>query len=119
MRIELVRRPERSTAMAVLSPVIAVALTLVLGAIVFAASGVNPLRGLYVYFIDPLTHAWSLQELVVKAIPIVIIAGGLIYQLCVLLVSLGRGGDQLLGQPIKDKPKTGPTPILPPSNKAM
>lgn len=63
--------------MALLSPVVAVALTLVFGAIVFAASGIDPLRGLYVYFIDPLTHAWSLQELVVKAIPIVIIAVGL------------------------------------------
>jgi hypothetical protein len=63
-------------------------------------------------------HDYVLRDWL-HAIPIVIIAGALIYQLCVLLVSLGRGGDQLLGQPIKDKPKTGPTPILPPSNKAM
>jgi ABC-type uncharacterized transport system permease subunit len=77
MRIELVRRPERSQAMAYLSPLLAVALTVVAGAIVFAASGIDPLRGLFVYFIDPLTHAWSLEELVVKATPIIIIAVGL------------------------------------------
>jgi general nucleoside transport system permease protein len=77
MRIELLRRPERSQMMAVLSPLLAVALTVVVGGIIFAASGIDPLRGLYVYFVDPLTHTWSLQELAVKAIPIVIIAVGL------------------------------------------
>ena len=77
MRIELIRRPERSTAWTLLSPVVAVGLTLVAGAVIFAASGIDPLRGLYVYFIDPLTHAWTLQELIVKAVPIIIIAVGL------------------------------------------
>ena len=77
MRIELIRRPERSALMSVLSPVIAIVLTIIAGAIIFAASGIDPLRGLYVFFVEPLTKAWSLQELVVKAIPIVIIAVGL------------------------------------------
>ena len=77
MRIELIRRPERSGAWGLLSPLLAVALTLVVGAIIFAASGVDPLTGLYVYFIDPLAHDWSRAELVVKAIPIVVIAVGL------------------------------------------
>ncbi len=74
MRIELIRRPERSRAMAWLSPVIAVGLTLVAGAIVFAASGIDPLQDLYVYFLEPLTLPFTLYELVVKAIPIVIVA---------------------------------------------
>ena len=77
MRIELIRRPERSTAWALLSPVVAVGLTVIAGAIIFAASGVDPIRGLYVYFVEPLTQDWSRAELVVKAIPIVIIAVGL------------------------------------------
>jgi len=77
MRIELVRRPERSAAMSWLSPVIAVVLTLIAGAIVFAASGIDPLEGLYVYFLEPLTLPFTLSELVVKAIPIVIVAVGL------------------------------------------
>jgi simple sugar transport system permease protein len=77
MRIELIRRPERSTAWALLSPVLAVALTVIVGAIIFAASGVAPWRGIYVYFIDPLTQDWSRAELMVKATPIVIIAVGL------------------------------------------
>jgi ABC-type uncharacterized transport system permease subunit len=77
MRIELIRRPERSTAMAFLSPLLAVGLTLVTGFAIFAATGVDPVRGLYVYFVEPLTTEWALQELVVKAIPIVLIAVGL------------------------------------------
>jgi simple sugar transport system permease protein len=77
VHIELIRRPERSTAWALLSPLLAVALTVIVGAVVFAISGIDPLRGLYVYFVEPLTKAWSLQELVVKAIPIIIIAVGL------------------------------------------
>jgi len=77
LRIELIRRPERSKAMAWLSPVIAVGLTLVAGAIIFAVSGIDPLEGLYVYFLEPLTLPFTLYELVVKAIPIVIVAVGL------------------------------------------
>jgi simple sugar transport system permease protein len=77
LRIELIRRPERSKAMAWLSPVIAVVLTLIAGAVIFAASGIEPLQGLYVYFLEPLTLPFTLTELVVKAIPIVIVAVGL------------------------------------------
>lgn len=77
MRIELIRRPEHSLVMSFLSPVLAVGLTLVVGFIIFAAIGIDPFVGLYVFFIEPLTQAWSLQELAVKAIPIVLIAVGL------------------------------------------
>ncbi len=97
MRIELIRRPERSKAMVWLSPVIAVALTLVVGALIFAASGIDPLRGLYVYFLEPLTLPFTLYELVVKAIPIVIIAVGL--ALCYLsnVWNIGAEGQLTVG----------------------
>ena len=74
MRLELVRRPQPSRAMALLSPLIAVALTVVTTAIVFTLYGVDPLRGLYIYFIAPLTEGWSREELVVKATPLILIA---------------------------------------------
>jgi general nucleoside transport system permease protein len=77
MRLELVPRPERSGRMALLSPVIAITLTLVLGAGMFAALGVDPLRALYVYFVEPLTQSWSLVELLVKASPLILIGVGL------------------------------------------
>jgi simple sugar transport system permease protein len=97
LRIALIRRPERSRVMALLSPVIAVGLTVVAGAIIFAASGIDPVRGLYVYFIEPLTKAWSLQELVVKAIPIVTIAVGLALAYRANVWNIGAEGQLVAG----------------------
>jgi general nucleoside transport system permease protein len=77
MRLVLEKRPERSLVMAYASPVIAIALTVVIGGIIFALRGLDPLEALYVYFIEPVTSAWSLQELVVKASPLVLIGAGL------------------------------------------
>ncbi|ADZ70677.1 ABC transporter permease [Polymorphum gilvum] len=77
MRLELVKRAEHSALMAGLSPVVAVMLTMFAGGILFAAAGHDPLLALYKFFIEPLTDTWSLQELVVKATPLVLIACGL------------------------------------------
>ncbi|MEC9344096.1 MAG: ABC transporter permease [Pseudomonadota bacterium] len=77
MRIELVKRPQHSTFFGVMSPFIAFGLTLVAGAILFAAIGKSPLTGLYLYFIEPLTQLWSVHELAVKAGPLILIAVGL------------------------------------------
>ena len=77
MRIELRQRSEDSRVMVWLSPLLALALTLAFGSILFAALGYDPLRALYVYFIKPLTEAWSLEEIVVKATPLALIGVGL------------------------------------------
>jgi simple sugar transport system permease protein len=75
MRLE--RRPERSGTMAIASPFIAFALTVVTAAIIFALRGNDPLTALYVYFIEPLTALWSVEQLLVKASPLVLIGAGL------------------------------------------
>ncbi len=77
MRLELEKRREQSRLMAVLSPILALGLTLISGAIMFAILGLDPIDALYVYFIEPLSQGWSLQELVVKATPLVLIGAGL------------------------------------------
>ena len=77
MRLVLEKRTEHSTLMAVLSPVLAIGLTVFVGAIVFAALGLDPLAALYVYFIEPVTSLWSIEELIVKAAPLVLIGVGL------------------------------------------
>src|SRR3712207_3974012 len=97
MRLELVPRPERSGRMALLSPVIAVALTLVLGAGMFAALGVNPARALTVYFVEPLTQSWSLVELVVKASPLILIGVGLAVCFRANVWNIGAEGQFTLG----------------------
>lgn len=77
MRIELVKRPEMSRTMMLVSPLIAVGLTVVVAAAVFALQGHNPLSGLYYFFLDPLTSLWGVEQLIIKATPLVIIALGL------------------------------------------
>src|SRR5713101_5816989 len=97
MRLVLERRAERSTAAAIASPLIAIALTLMTMAILFAALGKNPITALLVYFVEPLTDSYSLVELAVKATPLVMIAVGL--SLCYLanIWNIGAEGQFLIG----------------------
>jgi simple sugar transport system permease protein len=77
MRIELVKRPQHSALFSAVSPLIALALTVVAGAAIFTALGKPPGAALYVYFIEPLTQVWQLHELAIKAGPLIMIAVGL------------------------------------------
>jgi simple sugar transport system permease protein len=97
MRLVLERRAERSTEAAIASPLIAIALTLFTMTLLFALLGKNPIAALWVYFIDPLTDAYSLQEIAVKATPLVMIALGL--SLCYLanVWNIGAEGQFLIG----------------------
>src|SRR5882762_4565663 len=97
MRLVLERRAERSTAAAIASPLIAIALTLATMAILFAALGKNPLTALSAYFVEPLTDSYSLVEIAVKATPLVMIAVGL--SLCYLanVWNIGAEGQFLVG----------------------
>ncbi|KAB8332315.1 hypothetical protein SD80_019600 [Scytonema tolypothrichoides VB-61278] len=69
MRLELVKRPEVSRVMMVGSPLIAVGLTVLVAAAVFAAQGHNPLNGVYLFFLEPLTSLWGVEQLILKATP--------------------------------------------------
>ncbi|MBL0372956.1 ABC transporter permease [Rhizobium sp. KVB221] len=77
MRIELEKRANASRFYAFVSPFIALLLTLICGAILFAALGKDPLQALYLFFIDPLREEWSLHELAIKAGPLILIGAGL------------------------------------------
>ncbi|MDP3896444.1 MAG: ABC transporter permease [Mesorhizobium sp.] len=97
MRIELVKRPQHSKLFSVLSPFIALALTLVAGAIMFALLGKNPFQALFFYFVDPLRELWSLHELAIKAAPLILIAVGL--SICYLSNNwnIGAEGQFIIG----------------------
>ena len=97
MRLELVRRPEPSKAMTLLSPLIAIALTVVTGFVIFRVYGVDPFEALYIFFIEPLTFAWSLEDLVVKATPIVLIAIGLSFCFLSNVWNIGAEGQLIAG----------------------
>ena len=93
----LERRAERSMTAALASPLIAIVLTLATMAALFALLGKNPLQVLLVYFVEPMMDAYSLQEIVVKATPLVLIAVGL--SLCYIanVWNIGAEGQFLIG----------------------
>ena len=83
MRLELIKRPQHSRLFSALSPLIALALTVVAGAIMFSLLGKNPVEAMYYYFVEPLSglwreeNRWQLHELAIKAGPLILIAVGL------------------------------------------
>ncbi|KKX33811.1 ABC transporter permease [Rhizobium sp. LC145] len=77
MRIELEKRPRISGLFSILSPLLALALTLVFGAIMFSLLGKDPIDALYSFFVESLLEVWSLHELAIKAAPLILIAVGL------------------------------------------
>jgi simple sugar transport system permease protein len=97
MQFVLEKRVERSNTIALVSPLIAIGLTLLTMSVLFAILGKNPILALGVYFIDPLTDSYSLQEIAVKATPLVMIAIGL--SLCYLANAwnIGAEGQFLIG----------------------
>ncbi|TPQ45705.1 sugar ABC transporter permease [Prosthecomicrobium hirschii] len=97
MRIELEKRPERAEIFAWASPLIAVALTVVTGGLIFALAGINPLKGLYVFFIEPFTSLWSIEELIVKATPLVLIGVGLSIAYRANVWNIGAEGQFTMG----------------------
>lgn len=97
MRLILEKRAERSTAMTYLSPLLAVALTVVAGGIIFSAQGLDVGQALYIYFIDPVMTLWSLEELVVKAAPLVLIGVGLAVCFRANVWNIGAEGQLTIG----------------------
>src|SRR3979490_1578827 len=97
MQLVLEKRAERSNAIALVSPLIAIGLTIVTMSILFAMIGKNPILALAAYFVAPLTDSYSLQEIAGKAAPLGMIAIGL--SLCYLANAwnIGAEGQFLVG----------------------
>ena len=75
--IKIERRDETSNLIYFLTPVLAIFLTLVTGAIIFYLLGFKPLEALKFFFITPISDLYGLSELLVKATPLCLIAIGL------------------------------------------
>jgi ABC-type uncharacterized transport system permease subunit len=75
--LKLEARPQPSKAMSLASPLIALAITVLIGTLLFAMLGKDPLRGLQMFFVEPLSSLYALSELSVKATPLILIALGL------------------------------------------
>ncbi|CCQ74703.1 ABC transporter permease [Magnetospira sp. QH-2] len=95
--MSLEARPELSRAWVYLSPVLAVVLTMLSGALLFGLLGYAPLAALSAYFIEPVSSLYGLAELGVKATPIVLCAVGLALGFRAGVWNIGAEGQLTLG----------------------
>ncbi|MEK9660280.1 MAG: ABC transporter permease [Alphaproteobacteria bacterium] len=97
MSLRLEARGTPSRAMVWLSPLIAVALTIVASMVMFAILGTDPVAAIYNYFIDPLTTKNGVAELFVKATPLVLIGVGLSFCFQANVWNIGAEGQLTIG----------------------
>ena len=97
MTLQLEARSQPSQVMTAASPVIAIVLTVLVGGVVFAARGLDPMHALYVYFVEPVTTMWSIEELIVKAAPLALIGVGLAVCFRANLWNIGAEGQFTAG----------------------
>ena len=69
MLVRLEQRPEASRAMVYVSPLIAVVLTVLTAMIMFAALGVDPVKAIETFFVEPVSTLDGVAELFVKGRP--------------------------------------------------
>ncbi|MFV0432007.1 MAG: ABC transporter permease [Alphaproteobacteria bacterium] len=77
MILQLVPRSNASRFWTSFAPILALFLTIFLGGIAFYALHVNPIEGLYSFFIKPFTNVYSIGDILLKASPLLLIALGL------------------------------------------
>jgi ABC-type uncharacterized transport system permease subunit len=95
--VRLETRGGVSRAWSLLSPVVAIVLTLVSGVVIFSAMGVDPARALYTYFVQPVTTVFGVTELLVKATPLVLIGIGLAIGFRANVWNIGAEGQFTIG----------------------
>jgi ABC-type uncharacterized transport system permease subunit len=97
MLINFVPRAAPSRAMQYASPLLAVALMMVLGFILCIAVGRNPLTTFYVFTISPVSTLYGFGELLIKAAPLVLIAMGLAIGFQSNIWNIGAEGQLTMG----------------------
>jgi simple sugar transport system permease protein len=90
-------RPQPSLAMSFVSPLLALALTVVIAALLFWLLGRDPVRGLGVFFIEPLSTRYALAEVALKSTPLILCALGLAVCYRANVWNIGAEGQFLLG----------------------
>lgn len=97
MRIKLEKRREPSTLMLVLTPILSVVVTMLIGVIVFDAIGIDGQKAVIDIFITPLLASYKWQDVAVKAAPLIIIALGLSIGNRAQVWNIGAEGQYIIG----------------------
>ena len=97
MLIRLEQRPEPSAGMVYVSPVIAVVLTILTSMVMFALLGVDPVKAIVTFFIEPISSLDGVAELCVKATPLILIGVGLSLGFKANVWNIGAEGQLVIG----------------------
>lgn len=95
--LQLKPRAEASIIFSYLSPVIAILLTLIGGLILFASLGKDPFESFVVFFYYPVRDLYGIAELLLKATPLMLIAGGLAIGFRANIWNIGAEGQFIMG----------------------
>lgn len=95
--LRLEPRADISRAWSIGSPLLALLLTVAIGVLLFGALGKDPLRGLSMFFWEPVRSAYALGELMVKATPLLLIALGLAVCFRSNVWNIGAEGQFVIG----------------------
>ncbi|MDQ3058613.1 MAG: ABC transporter permease [Pseudomonadota bacterium] len=90
-------RPQPSAFWRYASPVLALLITVAIGVGLFIALGKDPVKGLQVFFWEPVKSPYALGELLVKATPLLIIALGLAVCFRANVWNIGAEGQFVIG----------------------
>ena len=94
---KLESRAAPSNAMALASPLIALAVTVAVGILLFVLLGKDPLLGLRMFFVEPIKSGYAWSEIAVKAVPLILIALGLALCFRSNVWNIGAEGQYILG----------------------
>lgn len=97
MPFRLEKRREPSRVMTYATPVAAVVLTMVVGAIIFSLIGYDGVGAVREIFFTPLTNSFKWQDLGVKAAPLIIIGVGLSIAYRANVWNIGAEGQYVMG----------------------
>lgn len=95
LKVELRAQPSKVWSYA--SPLLALALTVLIGLMLFWLLGKDPLRGLQVFFWEPIRTPYAIGELLLKATPLLLIALGLAVCFRSNVWNIGAEGQFVLG----------------------
>jgi len=95
--LRLEARPEVSTFWSYMSPILAGVLTLITGFILFSMLTDDPVYALSTFFISPISDAYGVSELLLKACPILLCAYGLAICYRASVWNIGAEGQLLMG----------------------
>jgi ABC-type uncharacterized transport system permease subunit len=95
--LRLEARAQPSVVWGYASPLLALAITVVVGVGLFVLLGKDPVRGLQIFFWEPIRSGYAWSELIVKATPLLIIGLGLAVCFRSNVWNIGAEGQYLIG----------------------